>query len=54
MKYVVEMALYGMIYIKSFMKIGVRVQAILKFRLSNLKCNIGITDGRNLLITPLR
>jgi hypothetical protein len=37
----------GMIYIRSFMKIGVGVQVILRFGYSNLKgCNVGITDGR--------
>jgi hypothetical protein len=38
-----------MIYIQRFMKIGTGVQAILRFRLSNLKgCNIGIIDGNDL------
>jgi hypothetical protein len=32
-----------------FMKIDVRVQAILRFCLSNLRsCNVGITDGKDL------
>jgi hypothetical protein len=36
----------GMINIPSFMKIGMGVQAILRFCLSNLRgCNVGITDG---------
>jgi hypothetical protein len=44
----------GMICIPSFMKIGTGVQAIL-FRLRNLRCcNVGITDGRNILIRQLR
>jgi hypothetical protein len=45
----------GMIYIPSFMGTDIGVQAILKFCLGNLRgCNIGITDERNLLSTPLR
>jgi hypothetical protein len=45
--YAVEMALYGMIYLRSFMKIGAGVQAILSFCLRNFKgCYVGITDGR--------
>jgi hypothetical protein len=49
MMYAVEMASGGMIYIRSFMKTGKGVQAILWFCLSNLKrCNVGITDGRDL------
>jgi hypothetical protein len=48
MMYTIEMASGGMIYIPSFMKIGIGVQAILRFRLRNLRgCNV-ITDGRNL------
>jgi hypothetical protein len=44
-----------MIYIPSFMKIGAGVQAILKFGNRHLRgCNVGVTGGRNLLITPLR
>jgi hypothetical protein len=35
MKYAVEMASCGMIYVPSFMKIGTGVQAILRFYLSN-------------------
>jgi hypothetical protein len=39
----------------SFMKIGTGVQAILRFCLRNLTgCNVGITDERDFLITPLR
>jgi hypothetical protein len=46
---------YGMTYIPSFMKIGTGVQAILRLFLRNLRgCNIGITEGRNFLITLLR
>jgi hypothetical protein len=49
MKCSVEMALCGMIYIPSFMKIGTGVQAILRFCLSKLRgCNVGITDGKDL------
>jgi hypothetical protein len=45
MKYAAEMVSYGVIYVKSFMKIGTGVKAILRFRLRNLrKCNIGVTD----------
>jgi hypothetical protein len=39
----------GMIYIPGFMKIGIGVQAILRFYLRNLRCfNVGITDGMDL------
>jgi hypothetical protein len=31
MMYVVELALYGMIYIQTFMSVGIDVQAILRF-----------------------
>jgi hypothetical protein len=49
------MGLGGMIYIPSFMKIGTGFQAILKFCLRNLRdYNVGITDGKEFLITPLR
>jgi hypothetical protein len=49
MKYAVEIASYGMIYLLSFRKTGAGIQAILRFCLRNLRgCNIGITDGRNL------
>jgi hypothetical protein len=57
MNYAVKMAADGMIYIPSFMKIGTGVQAILKFfsSLRNLGgCNVGIIDGWDLRITPLR
>jgi uncharacterized protein YraI len=49
MKYAVEMASCGMIYIPSFVKIGTGVQAIVRFCLRNLRgCNVDITDGRDL------
>jgi hypothetical protein len=49
-----EMTLCGMIYIPSITNIGTGVQAILSFRLSNLRgCNVGITDGRDLGSMPL-
>jgi hypothetical protein len=55
MKYAVEMASYTMVYILSFMEIGTDVQAILKFGLRNLRYfSVGIIDGRDLPITPLR
>jgi hypothetical protein len=39
----VEMASSGMIYIPNFMKIGISVQAILRFCIRNLRgCNAGI------------
>jgi hypothetical protein len=51
----VEMASCGMIYLSSFMTIATGVQAILRFCLRNLRgCNVGITDGTDFLITPLR
>jgi hypothetical protein len=35
-----------MIYKPNFMKIGVGIEKILRFRLSNFGgCNVGITDG---------
>jgi hypothetical protein len=53
MKYAIEMALCGMIYLRSFMMIGTGVLAILRFCLRNLRgCNVGITDGRDLRIKP--
>jgi hypothetical protein len=49
MMYAVEMASCGTIYIPSFMKTGMSIQAILRFCLSNLNgCNVGITDGIDL------
>jgi hypothetical protein len=48
MKYAVEMASCGMIYLPSFMKIGTGVQTILRFFLRNSRgCNVGITDGKD-------
>jgi hypothetical protein len=41
-----EMALCGVIRLSSFMKIGIGVQAILRFSVRNVKCcNVGITVG---------
>jgi hypothetical protein len=55
MKYTVEMTSCGMMYFPRFIKIGTGVQAILRFCLINIRsCNVGITDGRYLRITPLR
>jgi hypothetical protein len=49
MMYAVEMALCGMIYLPSFMKIGTGIQAVLRFCPSFLNCcNVGVTNGRNL------
>jgi hypothetical protein len=49
MKYTIEMASDGMIYIPSLMKIGIDVEVILRFCLRNMRsCNVGITDGREL------
>jgi hypothetical protein len=43
------------IYISSFMKTGIGVQAILKFCLRNLRGrNVDITDGKELWSAPLR
>jgi hypothetical protein len=48
MMYAIQMASCGMIYLRSFVKIGTGVQSILRFCLRNLTgCNIGITDGRD-------
>jgi hypothetical protein len=48
-KYTVQMALFGMVYIQSFMKTGAGVQTTFRFCHRNLiGCNAGITDGRNL------
>jgi hypothetical protein len=55
MTYAVEIPSQGMIFLPSFMKIDAGVQAILRFCLRNLRgCNVGITDGRDLLFTSLR
>jgi hypothetical protein len=49
MKYSVEKASCGTIYIPSFMMNGAGVQSIIRFSLSNLNgCNVGITDGKEL------
>jgi hypothetical protein len=49
MKYAVEVASCGLIYIPSFMKIGADIQARLRFCLRNLRgCNVGISDGSDL------
>jgi hypothetical protein len=48
-EYAVEMGLCGVMYIPSFVKIVIGVQAILGFCLRNLRgCNIGTTAGRDL------
>jgi hypothetical protein len=53
--YAVEVASCGMVYAPSFMKIGRGVQAILRFCLRSLRgCDVGISDGRDFLIAPLR
>jgi hypothetical protein len=50
-----EIDSYDMMYKPSYMKTSGGVQTIAKFCLRNLKgCNVGITDGRDLLIMPLR
>jgi hypothetical protein len=55
MKWTKEMGSGDMIYVQSFVKIGEGIQAILRFRLSNLNdCNIRITYGRGLRIMPLK
>jgi hypothetical protein len=55
MNHAVEMASCGMINLRSFMKIGTGIQAILRFYFRNLKdCNVGITAGRCLYSTPLK
>jgi hypothetical protein len=55
MMYAVGMASCGMVYLPSFMKIRTGVQAILRFCPRNLKgCDVGVIDGRDLLITSLR
>jgi hypothetical protein len=55
MKYAVEIALCGMVYVPSLMKIDTGNQAILRFCLRNFRgCNVHITDGRDFVIMPLR
>jgi hypothetical protein len=47
MKCTSEMHSSGMIYTEHFMKIGIDVEAVSRFCLSNLKdCNVGVTDKR--------
>jgi hypothetical protein len=54
MMYAIEMGSEGMIYIPRFMKSGTGVQEVSSFCLRNLRgCNV-FTDGKNLVITPLR
>jgi hypothetical protein len=50
MKYTVEMASAGMIYVPGFVKLGTGSQTIFRsFSLRNLRgCNVNITDGRDL------
>jgi hypothetical protein len=49
MKYTIEMASGGTIYVSSLMKIGPGVQAVLMFCISSLRdFSDGITDGRDL------
>jgi hypothetical protein len=44
-RYTVEMASRGMIYIQSFLKTGKDIEGILRICLSNLKgCKAGITN----------
>jgi hypothetical protein len=48
-RYTVNVAVGGMIYMPSFIKIGIGAQAILRFDLSNLKdCNVGITARKDM------
>jgi hypothetical protein len=55
MKHSAEIVSCGMICIPSFIKISTGVQVTLRFFLYNLRgCNVGITDLRNFLSTPLR
>jgi hypothetical protein len=50
-----EMASGGIIYTPSFMNNCTGVQAILRFRLKNLKdCDVGINGGRDLRSTLLK
>jgi hypothetical protein len=50
LKYAAEMGSVGMIYIPSFIKIGLGIRAILKgYYLDNIRsCSVGITDGKDL------
>jgi hypothetical protein len=54
MMYAIEMGPEGMIYIPRFMRSGIGILEVSRFCLRNLRgCNVLITDGRDLLITPL-
>jgi hypothetical protein len=53
MLYAVEMVSCGMTYFPSFMKTGEGLQAIVKVFFRNLRGNIGVAGGRNLLVTSL-
>jgi hypothetical protein len=49
MTYTVEMPSCGMIFVPSFIKIGIGAEAILWFGFKNLRdCNVGITGAINL------
>jgi hypothetical protein len=49
MNYAAEVVSCGMLYIPSFMKIDLDIQAILSFWLCSLRgCNVGISDGSDL------
>jgi hypothetical protein len=55
MNYAVGLASCGMVHVQSFMKTGTGIQAMMRFCLRNLRgCNVGITNGTDFLITPLR
>jgi hypothetical protein len=55
MRYIVEMASAGVIYIPSFIRIGSGHSDNIKITpWQSESCNVGITDGRDLRITPLR
>jgi hypothetical protein len=47
--YAVEISSYGMVFLPNSIKIGVGIQAILRFCLRKLEgCNVGITNARDL------
>jgi hypothetical protein len=51
--YAVEMDSCGMIYLSSFMKFGIGVQAILKFHLRNLRgCELVLLMGGIYEVNP--
>jgi hypothetical protein len=51
--YAVEIALCGIIYLPSFMKVRTGVQATLRFCLRNLiDCGVGITEGGTYKVSP--